>query len=101
MKTVTKDFSYRGEHFSIVFDGRFYMTVNHKLIGDDGHPVRTLNYCDGLHPADSVSECIKLTKQDLDLEYLMSIGKSRAEAFAEVLDIPLEMAQQLFEKEIA
>lgn len=98
MNTVCKDFSYRGEHYSIVFDGKFYMTVNHKFIGDDGRLVRTLNYSDGLHPGSTIEECITHTKEDLDIQYLMSNGMSKAEAFSKVTKIPLAMAEQWFKE---
>ena len=70
--TVTKDFSYRGQHYSIVFDGKFYMTVNHKFIGDE------------------------LTKNDLDMRYYESQGMSRAEAFAKVFNVPIEIAKMVY-----
>lgn len=96
MKTLVRNFSYRGEHYSIVKDEKFYMTVNHKFIGDDGRLTKELHYNDGLHPAETLDGCIKETKDDLDLKYYLSIGMSKAEAFARVCDIPLELAQELF-----
>lgn len=96
MKTMVKDFSYRGEHFSIVFDGKLYMTVNHKFIGDDGRLVKELHYTDGLHTSDSLDDCIKTTKQDLDIEHYMAGGKSKAEAFSIVYDMPMELAERIF-----
>lgn len=95
MKTVVRDFSYRGEHFSIVYDGKFYMTVNHKLIDADGHPIRTLIFTD-LHPGKTLEETMRLTRQDLDLKHYEATGMSKAEAFAKVMEIPLEIAQELF-----
>lgn len=96
MKTLVKDFSYRGEHYSIVYDGKFYMTVNHKFIGDDGRLVKELKFSDGLHPADSIDQCIEQTKNDLDMKYYTANGMTKAEAFAKIFNIPIEMAEELF-----
>lgn len=96
MKTIVNDFSYRGEHFSIVFDGKFYMTVNHKLIGADGHPIKELRFNDGLHTSRSMSDCINQTKQDLDIKHYIANGMTKAESFAKVLNLPIELAQELF-----
>ena len=97
MKTMVKDFSYRGQHYSIVYDGKFYMTVNHKFIGRDGKLVKELRFNDGLHPADSIDTCINLTRQDLDIQHYESHGMSKAEAFARVMNIPLDIANMIYE----
>lgn len=95
MKTLVKDFSYRGRHYSIVTDGKFFMTVEHKFISDDGHLTKELHFHD-LHTSKSMEELIKVTKQDLDIEYYLSIGMTKAEAFAKVMDIPLKIAMEIF-----
>lgn len=87
MKTITNDFCYRDEHFVIVYDGKFYMTVNHKLIGADGHPIRTLTWADGLCPGSTLQETIELCRNRLDVDYYMSQGMSRADAIAKVLNL--------------
>ena len=87
MKTVTRDFYYRGEHFTIVYDGKYYMTVNHKLIGDDGHPIRTLTWADGLCPGATIQDTIEQCRNRLDVAYYMSQGMSRADAIAKALNL--------------
>lgn len=93
MKVMVNDFSYRGEHFTIVYDGKFYMTVNHKFIGADGRITKELKYNDGLHTSDSVAKCIEATKNDLDMVYYESQGMTRAEAFAKIFNLPIEVAE--------
>ena len=95
MTTITKDYSYRNEHFTIVFDGKFYMTVNHKYIGRDGKTIKELHFND-LHPGKTVVETIEETKRDLDIQYYMNQGYSKAQAFSKVLNIPIEIAEELF-----
>lgn len=97
MMTMIKDFSYRGQHYSIVYDGKFYMTVNHKFIGDDGRLVKQLTYSDGLHTSNSIEECIRLTKDDLDIRCCEAQGMSKAEAFSKVMSVPLEIAKMIYE----
>lgn len=97
MKTMVKDFSYRGQHYSIVFDGKYYMTVNHKFIGDDGRLVKQLTYSDGLHTSDTIERCINLTKEDLDIQYYEAQGMSKAEAFSKVMSVPIEIAKMIYE----
>lgn len=96
MKTMVNDFSYRGEHFTIVYDGKFYMTVNHKFIDADGRITKELNFTDGLHTSNSVAQCIEQTKNDLDIKYYEAQGMSKAEAFSTVMGVPLEIAEKLF-----
>ena len=93
MKTICKDFTYRNEHYSIVHDGRFYMTVNHKYVKEDGTLTHELHYWDGLHPGDTMAECIQRTTEDLDIKYYISQGMSKAEAMSKVLNIPMEIAE--------
>lgn len=97
MKTMVKDFYYRGQHYSIVYDGKFYMTVNHKFIGDDGRLVKQLTFSDGLHPSDSMDQCIKQTKEDLDIKYYEAQGMSKAEAFSKVMNVPMDIARMIYE----
>lgn len=97
MYTRIKDFTYREEHYTVVFDGRYYMTINHKYIGDNGKLLKKLDYRDGLHTADSLQECVSSTIDDLDIKHLIAKGLSKAEAFALVMNIPLETARHLFD----
>ncbi len=95
MKTITKDFCYRGQHFTIVYDGKFYMTVNHNFIDENGCLTRELTFKE-LHPDKTVSGCIEYTKIDLDIDYYLSQGMSKAEAFSIVMNVPLEKAKVAF-----
>lgn len=97
MMTMVKDFSYRGQHYCIVYDEKFYMTVNHKFIGDDGRLVKQLTYSDGLHPEDSIEKCINRTKEDLDFQYYVAQGMSKAEAFSKVMNVPIDIAKMIYE----
>lgn len=96
MMTMVKDFSYRKQHYSIVFDGRFYMTVNHKFIGEDGRLIKKLTFSDGLHTANSINECIQLTRQDLDIQHYEAQGMSKAEAFSKTMNVPIEIAEMIY-----
>lgn len=96
MKTLVKDFCYRGEHFSIVDDGKFIMTVNHKFIGADGRLTKQLTFADGLHTSNSIDEAIRATKEDLDIKHYINKGFTKAEAFAKVMNVPMEVAKMIF-----
>lgn len=96
MTIITNDFSYRGQHFTIVYDGKYYMSVNHKFIDRDGRLKRSLGFADGIHPADTVENCIKLCKNSLDIDYYVSQGMSRAEAVAKVFNLPPEVIAPVF-----
>lgn len=93
MKTIIKDFTYRDEHYSIVWNGRFYVTINHRFINDNGTLTQELRYEDGLHPGKTIAECVERTKEDLDVKYYISCGISKAEAMSKVLDIPMEIVE--------
>lgn len=95
--TVTKDFAYRGEHYTIVFDGKFYMTVNHKFIGDGGRLTKELGFTDGLHTNKSLEGCIKTVREDLDMKYYISHGMSKAEAFVKIFpEVDIETAKMIY-----
>ena len=95
---INNDFSYRGQHFSIVYDGKYYMTVNHKFIGEDGRLKRSLCFADGIHPAETVAATVKFCTNSLDIDYYVSQGMDRTEAIAKVMNIPLEVLKPVFEK---
>lgn len=95
MKTITKDFSYRGQHFAIVYDGKFYMTVNHKYIDGNGCLTKELHFND-LHTSNTMEQLITYTKNALDMDYYEAQGMTKAEAFAKVMNVPLEIAQMIF-----
>lgn len=96
IRVITKDFQYRGEHYSIVKEGEYYMTINHKFIDADGKTTKVLNYTDGLHTASSVAECIEATKNDLDMRAYMAEGMTKAEAMTKIFNIPIEIAEMAF-----
>ena len=58
MKTIVKDFSYRGNHYVIVNDGKYYMTVDRKYVDDNGNTIKVLTYTDGLHTNETLEGCI-------------------------------------------
>ena len=94
---MVNDYCYRENHYSIVYDGRFYMTVNHKFIGDDGCLTRELTFKDGLHPGDTIADCIERTRQDLDMDYYVNkLGLSKPEALSRVMDWPLDMCIEIY-----
>lgn len=43
LQVLCKDFFYRGQHYYIVFNGKYVMSVKHELVGSDGHPVKELH----------------------------------------------------------
>ena len=97
MRTICKDFSYRDRHYSIVYDGKHYMTVDHKFIGADGRLTKELRYNDGLHTSEDLDQCIRVTKNELDVLYYESQGMTRAQAFVKVFpEISIEIAEKLF-----
>ena len=95
MKTMVNDYCYRENHYSIVYDGKFYMSVHHDLIDENGRTIRELNFKD-LHPGKTIAECLDFLKNDIDMEYYTKkCGMSRSEAYAKVFSIPLETAEYI------
>ena len=87
MKTVVKDFTYRGRHYVIVNDGKYYMTVERTHIGEDGRLTKELHYGDGLHTNETLDGCIADTKADLDVKHYISEGMSKGEAYCKAFNI--------------
>ncbi len=98
--TIVRNFTYRNQSYTIVKDGKFYMTINQQFIDADGRITKELHYNDGLHTNETLEGCIRDTKNDLDMKYYMANGKSQAEAFAIVFDMMdrLEDLKELFSK---
>lgn len=88
-KTITKDFSYRGKHYVIVYnhEHNVYMTIDYKFINEQGTTTRPLYYADGLHTNKTLNGCIEDTKRDLDIEYYEGIGMSKTDAFCKAFNI--------------
>lgn len=95
-KVITRDFSYREKHYCIVFDGKYYMTVDRKFIDGNGRTNKVLTFSDGLHTSLTLQGCIDDTKRDLDMEYYIAQGMSKAEAFAKIFGLDVELTAQLF-----
>ena len=87
MRTVVKDFSYRGRHYTIVNDGKFFMAVEDKFLDKDGKTIKPLNYTDGLHTNHTLDGCIADTKVDLDIKHYVAEGMTTGEAYCKAFNI--------------
>lgn len=80
MKVVVKDYSVRGRHFVIVKHQDVFCAVEDKYIDENGKLNKALRGVE-LHPASKLEDCLNYVKDYVEVEYLVSQGHSRAEAF--------------------
>lgn len=79
--TIVKNFIIRNRHFTIVknADG-FYLAIEDKYI-TDGKINTTLNGAQ-MHASKDLNQCLEDTKNAVEIDWLVSQGHSKAEAFA-------------------
>jgi len=86
--TIINDFVARGRHFTIVKDEQeFYLAIEDKYI-TDGKLNKTLNGFQ-MYANKDFNRCLNACKNGVEIDYLEAQGKSRAEAFAIVFNVPL------------
>lgn len=94
-KGIIKDFVVRGRVFHIVQDEEgFFLAVEDKYV-TNGKLNTTLNGFQ-LHASKCLKTCLQGVEDMVEIDYLRSIGKSDAEAFSIVANVPLEMCINLF-----
>lgn len=89
IRKLCADFSYRNEHFVIGHSKEFgkYLAINYKDIDNSGKLTRELNGLQ-MYLANSVDGVIKNIENQLEIEYLINKGFSKARAFSHVFKIP-------------
>lgn len=95
-KVIVKELKVRNRNFTVVLDDGWYMAIEDKYI-TNGKTNRELN---GLqtNASQSLSDCIKMTKDAVEIDYLKEQGYSMAEAVAIVFDMMenLEMLKTIY-----
>lgn len=87
MKKITT-LHVRNKEFVIVLFNGFYCAIDKQYINHDGRINKVLNGAE-LKANKDLTECITTVKNCVEIEYLMSTGHSKAEAFAKVFNLPL------------
>ena len=86
--TIIKNFVVRDRHFVIVKDEQdFYLAIEDKYI-TNGKLNKTLNGFQ-MYANKDLNDCLNTCKHQVEIEYLVSEGYSKAEAFAIEFNIPL------------
>lgn len=94
MKHITTYHS-RGRHFEIVLnDEGYYLAIEDKYI-TDGRMNTTLNGLQ-MNANKDLELCLEHTRRDVEIAYLMSEGKTLAEAYSIVFRLPVEVFQGIF-----
>ena len=95
--TVIKDFVVRNRHFTIVKDeDANYLAIEDKYI-TDGKINRTLNGFQ-MFASKDVNDCMKSCANQVEIDYLIAQGNSKAVAFCTVFNIMdrLEAVEKMF-----
>lgn len=81
MRTMVKDFTAYGQSFVVVKnDEGFYLAINKKYIDADGKLTRQLNGIQ-MHANKNLNDCLNSTMDACKIDYYVSQGMSREEAF--------------------
>lgn len=96
MTNVIRNLEVRGRHFTIAKnDEGFYMAIEDKYI-TDGKMNTTLNGLQ-MHASKDLNDCLKGVNDEVEVEYLISTGKTKAQAMAIHFNIPYtEQLEALF-----
>lgn len=87
-QTVIKHFVVRNRHFEIVKDEQgFYLAIESKYI-TNGRLNTTLNGFQ-MYASKELNGCLNTCKNQVEIEYLVDNGYSKAQAFGKVFNIPV------------
>ena len=84
MTTIIKHVTFRNRNFTIVKDDKYYMAIEDKYI-TNGKTNAKLNGLQ-MHANETLSGCLETTQNAVETDYLISQGKSKAEAFCIVFN---------------
>ena len=86
MTIIIKQVTLRSRHFTVVKDDNgFYCAIEDKYIDKDGRLNRTLNGFQ-MHANKDLNETLQGIQNEVDMDYYVAQGHSRAEAFCIVFD---------------
>lgn len=93
--TIIRNLVARDRHFTIVKDENgFYLAIEDKYI-TYGKLNTTLNGFQ-MHASKDLNMCVKTTLDNIEIDYLVENGYTKAEAFSKVSGVPLEACEALF-----
>ena len=88
MKNIIKNLVVRDRHFTVVKNAEgWYLAIEDKYI-TDGRLNRTLNGFQ-MYADKDLNGCLNTCKTQVEVDYLVNQGYSKAEAFSMVFNIPL------------
>ena len=94
-KTIVKTLVARNRHFTIIkHESNMYCAIEDKYI-TNGKLNTKLNGLQ-MHANFGLDGCINDTINDVELEYLVSKGYTKAEAFSKVFNMPIEISESLY-----
>ena len=93
-EVIIKNYVVRDRHFTIVLDGGLYQAIEDKYIDENGRLTKTL-YGHQTFANEDLNMCLNNTKNMVEIDYLVSRGHSKAEAFGMVFNLigKVDMAQ--------
>lgn len=84
---VIETFTSRNRHFTIVKDEKgYYHAIEDKYIGENGRLNKTL-YGYQTFANKDLNNCLKTANNQVEIDYLIEQGHSKAEAFGMVFDL--------------
>lgn len=86
----------RDRRFEIVLDSKsnHFCAIEDKYIDADGKLNTALNGFQ-MHASRKLEDCIETTRKVVEIDYLESIGYSKAEAVSKAYGFPVEVAEKL------
>ena len=94
MKSIVREYKYRGRSFTIIKKDGFYLAIEDKYI-TDGKMNTSLNGLQ-MRASEKLEQCIDAVNKSCDIEYYKSQGMSKAEAFAKAFNLPIEAVEKAF-----
>lgn len=94
MLNIIKKLEAHNRKFVIVKHEGMYCAIEDKYI-TDGKINQQLNGLQ-MKASDNVDDCIQNTLNSVEIDWLVSEGMTKAQAFASVMGIPVEVAEMVF-----
>ena len=96
MKGIIRDLEVRNRHFVVIQnDDGFYLAIEDKYLDERGRLTKTLNGGQMCASKD-LKTCLTSVRDRVEIDYLLDMGATKAEAFSIVAGVPLEVAEILF-----
>ena len=95
VKVVVRNYVVRNRNFVVVqYDDGWYGAIEDKYIDANGKLTKQLNGLQ-VHHNENLNDCLEMTRNTVEMDYLIANGKTWGEAICIIHNLPMEKAKAL------